>query len=82
MDVYIRFLDGRDEIIENVEVVKENSRMRSIDVTCKERERLIAEGENCAYTDKTFRKRKILNFAAVVSIVIVEIESIVIVEEE
>lgn len=44
MNVYIRYLDGRDEIIENVEVVKENSRMRFIDVTCKERERLIAEG--------------------------------------
>lgn len=74
MDVFIKYLDGRGEHIEDVEVVKENSRMRSIDVTHKERERMIAEGETYQYTDKTYRKRKILNFAAIESIAIVEEE--------
>lgn len=74
MDVYIKYLDGKVEHIEDVEDVNGNSRMRSIDVTYKERERLIANGETYLYEDKTYRNRKLLNFAAIESIVIVEEE--------
>lgn len=74
MDVYIKYLDGKVEHIEGVEVVKENSRMRFIDVTYKERERLIANRETYLYEDKTYRNRKLLNFAAIESIAIVEEE--------
>ena len=74
MDACIKYLDGKVELIEDVEVVKENSRMGFIDVTYKERERLIAKGESDLYVDKTYRNRKLLNFAAIESIVIVEEE--------
>lgn len=74
MDVYIKYLDGKVEHIEDVEDVKWNSQMRSIEVTYKERERLIANGETVLYEDKTYRKKKILNFAAIESIIIVEEE--------
>ena len=74
MDVHIKYLDGRSEHIEDVEDVKENSRMRLIGVTYKERERLTVEGEVYLFTGKTYMKRKILNFAAIESIEIVEEE--------
>lgn len=74
MDVYIKYLDGKVEHIEGVEDVKWNSQMRSIEVTYKERERLIANGETVLYEDKTYRNKKILNFAAIESIAIVEEE--------
>lgn len=74
MDVYVKYLAGRVEHIEDVEDVSWNSRMRSIDVIYKERERLIAKGESDIYADKTYKKKKILNFAAIESITIVEEE--------
>lgn len=74
MDVYIKYLDGKVEHIEDVEDAKGHSQMRSIDVTYKERERLMAKGESYLYADKTYMNRKILNFAAIESITIIEEE--------
>lgn len=71
MDVYIKYLNGNRELTEDVEVVKENSRMGFIDMTYKQRTR-ITEGETCIVKEKTCRK--ILNFAAIESITIVEEE--------
>lgn len=74
MDVYIKYLDGRDERIEDVEVVKGNSPMGFIDVTYKEGERLIAEEGSSIFADKIYRKRKVLNVTAIESMTIVEEE--------
>ena len=72
MDVYIKYLDGKDERIEDVEVVKENSRMGFIDVTYKKGKRLIAEEGSSIFAGKLYRKRKILNFTAIESMTIIE----------
>lgn len=75
MDVYIKYLDGRgEEHIEDVVDVKTNSHMRSVNVTYKERERLMGEDGIHLYTGIIYMKRKILNFAVIKSIVITEEE--------
>lgn len=75
MEVCIKYLDARDEeYIEDVEDVTTNAQMGLVSMIYKERERLIAEGEPYLYTDKTFRKQKLLNFAVIKSIVITEEE--------
>lgn len=72
MEVYIKYLNGNSELIEDVEVVKENSRMGFIEVTYKERVRDITDKGTYLDTEKTYRK--ILNFAAIESIEILEEE--------